>query len=65
MANSSDHGMKNLKYDKRLLEWNLNNGLLSKEELKKHLDELPDLSSRVDLLRMGEERSQPEYGDTH
>lgn len=56
---------KNLKYDKRLLEWNVNNGQLSKEELKKHLDELPDLSSKIDLLRMSEEKNHASPGETH
>ena len=55
---SAEQGNKGLKFDKRLLEWNLNNGQLSKEELKKHLEQLPDLSNRVDLLRMGEEKHQ-------
>ncbi len=62
---SSEAGNKNLKFDKRLLEWNINNGQLSKEELKKHLEQLPDLSSRVDLLRMGEEKHQPPADETH
>ncbi len=60
---SAEQGNKGLKFDKRLLEWNLNNGQLSKEELKKHLDQLPDLSNRIDLLRMGEEKPQPK--ETH
>jgi hypothetical protein len=60
---SAEQGNKSLKFDKRLLEWNLNNGQLSKEELKKHLDQLPDLANRVDMLRMGEERPEPK--ETH
>lgn len=61
---SSESGNKGLKYDKRLLEWNLNNGQLSKEELKKHLEQLPDLSNRIDLLRMAEEK-QSAPKETH
>jgi len=39
---------KNLKFDKRLTERNLNVGEMSKEELQKHLESLPDLSHNVE-----------------
>lgn len=47
---SLDKAIKNLKYDKRMVEWNLNNGLLTKEELEKHTQQLPDLKEQVNLL---------------
>jgi adenine specific DNA methylase Mod len=58
---------KKLKFDKRLLEWNMNHGQLSKEELKKHLDELPDLANKVDVLRMGHDsdKQNQNSGETH
>ena len=47
--------LKNLKFDKRLTEYNLNKGLLNKEELKKHLDSLPDVGSKIDLINFKRE----------
>ena len=45
--------IKNLKFDKRLTEYNLNKGLLTKEELQKHLETLDDVGHKVDLVRLG------------
>ncbi len=59
---SLDKAMKNLKFDKRLTEWSLNNNQMTKDELKKHLESLPDLSSNIDLIKLGEETPS---GDTH
>ncbi|MES2854343.1 MAG: hypothetical protein V4692_00690 [Bdellovibrionota bacterium] len=42
-----------LKYDKRLLEWHVSRGKLSKEDAKAHLDSLPDLSSNVEQVNLG------------
>lgn len=64
-SSSSDNGFKNLKYDKRMTEWMVNNGQLSKEDLKKHMDELPDLTNKVDMLRMAEEKYQAGSGEAH
>ncbi len=52
--------MKQLKLDKRLIEWNLRNGQLTQDELKKHLDSLPDLKDKVDIVNLSstEDRSQ-------
>ena len=36
--------LKKLKYDKRMLNWNLRQKQLTEEEYKKHLDKLEDLS---------------------
>jgi hypothetical protein len=44
-----------LKYDKRLLDWHVNRGFLSKEDRKKHLDSLPDLASNVEPFGLGNE----------
>jgi len=43
---------KNLKWDVRLTERNLNVGDLKKEELQKHLAQLPDLASNVETFTM-------------
>lgn len=60
---SLDKAMKNLKFDKRMTEINLNNSQLSKEELKKYLEQLPDLAQNVDLLNMMD--SETEQKDPH
>ena len=36
--------LKKLKYDKRMLNWNLRQKQLTEEEYQKHLDKLEDLS---------------------
>lgn len=43
---------KNLKWDVRLTERNLNVGDLKKDELNKHLEQLPDLASNVETFTM-------------
>lgn len=46
---SLDKAMKNLKFDKRMTEWYINNGQLSKEELEAYLKTLPDMAHNIDL----------------
>ncbi len=46
---SLDKAMKNLKFDKRLTEWYIDNGQLTKEELEAHLKTLPDMGHNIDL----------------
>lgn len=41
---------KNLKWDTRMTESNLNVGELKVDELKKHLEQLPDLASNVETF---------------
>jgi hypothetical protein len=43
---------KNLKWDVRLTERNLSVGELKKEDLQKHLEQLPDLASNVETFTM-------------
>lgn len=44
-----------LKYDKRMAEWYLRRGLITKEELKKHLETLPDLANEAAHFDLEEE----------
>lgn len=44
-----------MKYDKRLLDWHVSRGKLSPEDLKKHLDSLPDLATNIDHFDLGSE----------
>lgn len=54
---SLDKSLKNLKFDKRLTEYNLNKGLLTQDELKKHLDSLQDVGSKIDLVNLKKDHS--------
>lgn len=54
---------KNLKYDSRMIERNVTTGEMSKEELKKHLDSLPDLAHNVETFTIDGKNSSDE--ETH
>lgn len=54
--------VEKLKYDKRLIDWNVSRGKFPKEELKKYLASLPDLASNVDHFGLGEERGSGSGG---
>lgn len=56
---SLDKAMKNLKFDSRLTEYNLNSGILNKEELKTHLDKLPDLTPQSEPIDL-DKKEKPE-----
>lgn len=58
---SLDKAMKNLKYDKRLTEWYINNGQLSKEELEAYLKTLPDMAHNIDLSESSDDDSQEQH----
>lgn len=47
--------IEKLKYDKRLLEWHVSRGKLSKEDKQKYLESLPDLASNVESFALGNE----------
>lgn len=49
--------LEKLKFDKRLMEWHVNRRLVTKEELDKYLNSLPDLSGNVEPFSLGEEVS--------
>lgn len=56
---SLDKAMQNLKYDSRLTEYNLNSGILKKDELQTHLEKLPDLAPVCEPLDL-EKKERPE-----
>jgi hypothetical protein len=58
---SLDKAMKNLKFDKRLTEWYVNNGQLTKEELEAYLKTLPDMAHNVDLSDSSDSESQEQH----
>jgi len=51
---SLDKALKNLKFDVRMTEFNVNQGSVSKEELKAHLNSLPDLASQAEQIDLEE-----------
>jgi hypothetical protein len=44
-----NEALKKLKFDTRLTEWYLKNNLMSQDELKAHLNQLPDVGNNIDL----------------
>lgn len=54
---SLDKAIKNLILDTRMIELNLSQGQLTKEELKKHLDALPDLANNCETLDIEDRNS--------
>ena len=50
-----DKSLKNLKFDVRMTEYNVDNGTLSKEELKAHLAQLPDSAANSEKLDLENE----------
>jgi hypothetical protein len=54
---------KNLKYDTRMSEAKINAGEMTREELNKHLEQLPDLASNVETFTIDGKNSKDE--DSH
>ena len=52
-----DKSLKNLKFDVRMTEYNVDNGTLTKEELKAHLAQLPDSAANSEKLDLENESS--------
>ncbi len=50
-----DKALLNLKWDRRMIEKNLQNGTLTKEEYEKMLKELPDMAENIDLINIDRE----------
>jgi len=47
--------LKKMKYDSRMLDWNIKNGKLTDDELKTHLNSLEDLSSECENITLDDE----------
>lgn len=60
---SLDKALKGLKFDKRMIHWNLTNGQLSEQEYKKYLEDLKDVGNNVDLINL--ESSDDENQSQH
>jgi len=57
---SLDNAMKNMKFDLRLIEFNIRTGQLTKEEVQKYLQSLPDSSANSEKLDIEENSSSSE-----
>lgn len=57
---SLDKSLKNLAFDKRMIEWNLTQNLITKSEIKKHLDSLEDFSQSSQPLFEAEKPTAPQ-----
>lgn len=51
---SLDKALKNLKFDVRMTEFNLNNSVISKEEHQAYLKQLPDLAANSEQINLEE-----------
>lgn len=47
--------LNDIKFDKRLVDWYMRRGQLTKEDLKKHLETLPDLAAEVSRFELDED----------
>ncbi len=57
---AKDQSIENLKFDKRLIEWNLNNNQISNAELKSHIETLPDLKEKSEPMSLTDKNSPNE-----
>lgn len=60
--------LQKLKFDKRLIDWNLKHKVVSDQELKKHLDSLTDLAAQAMTLEQGargESNGSTQMGKLH
>ncbi len=57
---SIEKALEILKYDVRLIEYHLNNGMLTKAELEKHMKEIPDSGNNVALGTTAESEEDDE-----
>jgi hypothetical protein len=62
---SLDKSLKNLKFDVRMSEWNVDNGVVSKEELKAHLAQLPDSGANAEKLDLENESDDIDITQQH
>lgn len=58
---SLDKAMKNLKFDARMLEFNLANGLLTKEEYERYMSQLPDSTAQAEKIDLEESASKSDF----
>ena len=57
---SLDKALKNLKFDVRMTDFNLNNSVVTKEEIKAHMAQLPDSADNSEKLDLDDRKSSQE-----
>jgi len=60
---SLEKALRENRFDKRLLDHNLKTGEVTPEELKKHLDSLPDLAQQCEKINI--EAQSDDESDIH
>jgi hypothetical protein len=55
---SLDKSLQAMKFDTRLVDINLRSGALTKEDLKKHIEQLPDLTDKCEKLNLEDSSSE-------
>lgn len=60
---SIEKALEILKYDVRLIEYHLNNGMLTKAELEKHINGIPDSSDLIAIAAEPEPESDLDSED--
>lgn len=59
-----DKALEELKYDVRMKNYNVNNGVISEQEMKKFVDSLPDSAHNCEkITRL--DRNVPQRDDQH
>ena len=51
-----DTALANLKFDSRMIDWNIKNGLLTQEELQTYLSSLQDTADNTISLELEEDK---------
>lgn len=49
---SLDKAIRNLKFDVRMTEFNMNNNVVSKDEQQKHMSQLEDCAAQAEPLKI-------------
>ena len=50
-----DKALDSLKFDSRMVEWNVQNGVITNEQLQTHLSQLKDMSPQIEKLEFNED----------
>lgn len=58
--------LEKIKFDKRVADFNVKRGHITKEQVKKHLEALPDYSANAQAIEIESDRMSPEKpGSVH
>ena len=60
-----DKVMQSLKFDSRMIEFNLRTGVITKEELQKYLSQLPDSSNNSEKVNLEDNSDDSDLIERH